>query len=131
MAMEEALVARLVSLNTSAGERVSWGAPARGDAPPYTVLSDISTTEEWTHDGPDGLDQSLIQFDHYGATPEEAIALAREIKPEMQVEATVGGVKFHPAMLADKAGPTDEGEQDGGAPLWRVRHDFQFYHEET
>lgn len=129
--MEEALVARLVALGTAAGDRISWGAPARGDALPYTVLSRVSLVEEWTHDGPDGLDQSRVQFDHYAATAEDAMAVARAMKPAMQSAATVAGVKFHPAELADFEGPTDEGEQDGGAPLWRVRNDFQFYHEET
>lgn len=130
MPMEEALVARLVAAATPAGERISWFGRQRGDALPAGVLFKVSPGEDWTHEGPDGLLHPRVQIDSYAATETDAAALSRAIHAEMQLQRTVGGVTFYPAQLAGEQW-IDEGEQDGGDPLFRVSQDFQFYHEET
>lgn len=127
--MEEALIARLVAADTSADDRWSWHERVRDDAPPSGVLMKVSPGEEWTHEGPDGLDRPRVRFDLYGSTDVEVLALSRAVKAEMRLARDVEGVRFHPAMLdADRTLPGEE--QDGGAALFRIQLEFLFYHEE-
>jgi hypothetical protein len=128
--MEEALITRLAAAATSADDRWSWHGRARDDAPPSGVLLKITPGEEWTHDGPDGLDRPRVRFDLYGATDQEVLTLARELKVEMRTERTVAGVKFHPAML-DAERTLDASEEEGGAGLFRIQQEYLFYFEET
>ncbi|MGX7926461.1 hypothetical protein ACWPMX_07795 [Tsuneonella sp. HG094] len=128
--MEEALVARLVAANTSAEDRISWFGRARGDGLPAVALTLVSPGEEWTHDGPDGLDRPRVRMDIYAATDLGALALGRELRAVMHGEATVAGVRFHPARL-EASRTLDGEEQDGGDPLFRLQHEYLFYHEET
>lgn len=127
--MEEALVARLTAVATPAGDRVSWFERVRGDALPALTLTKVSPGREYTHDGPDGLDGPRVQIDSWAATPEDAAGLSRAVLPVMEAGADVGGVRFHPAELVGETWLA-EGEQDGGAPIYRVMQDFIFYHEE-
>ena len=130
--MEEALITRLAGVSAVADlvdDRISWFARVRGDGVPALSLGKISPGREWTHDGPSGLDRPRVQIDHWAATETEAVALARAVQAEMEVQADVAGTRFHPAML-DGEGWTDEGEQDGGAPLFRISRDYFFYHEQ-
>lgn len=117
-----------------AGDRISWFARVRGDAGPAVVLNVISAGRMWTHDGPDGLDHPRLQVDSYGETELQAVALARAVRTELEQAADValpGGVvwRFHPAMQ-DGEGWAHEGEQDGGAPLFRVSRDYFLYHQQ-
>lgn len=132
MPMEESMIARLAGVSGIAalvGDRISWFGRVRGDALPALALSKISPGREWTHGGPIELDRPRVQIDHWAATETEAVALARAVQAELEVQADVGGTRFHPAML-DGEGWTDEGEQDGGAPLFRISRDYFFYHEQ-
>lgn len=132
MAMEEALLTRLTGaagIAALAGNRVSWFGRQRGDAVPLVVLSKISPGREWTHTGPDGLDRPRVQFDCYAADTAAAAALGRAVQAVMETAADVAGWRFHPAMI-DRDEWIDLGEQDGGAPLFRVSQDYLFYHEE-
>ncbi len=93
------------------------------------VLLKLSQGREYTHDGPDGLDGPTVQFDCLSSLPGTAWALARAVREEMEREATADGVQSHPAQqLGETFG--DDAEQDGGARLFRVSMDFQFYFEE-
>lgn len=130
MPLEEALVERMVDLGSAAGDRVSWFLAARGDAPPRIVLSKVAVGEEWTHDGPDGLDRPLVQMDLYGRSDTDVVALGRAVRAEMREAREVGGVRFHPATLEDESPGGDNGEEEGGEPLFHLRQDYSFYHEE-
>lgn len=127
MPIEEALAARLTAALGDA--RVSSFGPNRGDAYPKTVFNEISPGEEWTHEGPNSIARPRVQMDHYGRTRSEVTARARAAKAEMRVAATVAGVRFEPAQC-DGERWIDEGEQDGGQPLFRISQDFLFYFEE-
>lgn len=129
MAMEEALVAWLVSAGTLAEDRVSWFQRVRGDAVPAITLSKISPGRDYTHDGPDELDLPRVQFDAWAETDELAVALARQIRPLIEGGGISEGNLFHPGELVGELWAA-EGEQDGGAQLYRAMQDFQFYHEE-
>lgn len=132
MPMEEDLVARLTgdaAVAAIVGQRVSWFGRQRGDGFPALVLSKISPGREWTHDGPDELDRPRVQIDAYSDDPDEALALSRAVRAEMETTADVGDTRFHPAMI-DTDQLVDDGELDGGQPLFRAVQDYQFYHEE-
>lgn len=131
--MEEALVNRLVAsagVAQFAHDRVSWFGRQRGDGLPALTLALVSPGREWTHGGPDNLDRAWVQFDCWADSAAGAVSLGRAVRAEMEQAATVLGVTFHPAMLVGQA-TDDETNPDGGARLFRVRMDFQFYHEET
>ncbi len=130
MSLRAALVARLVAADTPAGDRVSWYGRARGDPLPAIVLLKVTPGEEWTHDGPDGLDRPRVRVDCYADSDVGAEALAEAVKTELHGAATVEGVRFHPAML-DGDRDFDDSEQDGGEALFRTQLEFLFYHEET
>lgn len=132
MGMEADLIARLIAdagVAAVAGTSVSWFARNRADELPALVLSKISPGREWTHSGPDNLDRPRVQFDAYARVQEDAAALATAVQVLMEAGGDEGTTRFHPAQLEGEIW-SDEGEQDGGLPLFRISQDFLFYHEE-
>lgn len=109
------------------GDAVSWSGRVRGDTLPALVLTMVSPGRDWAHDGPTGEDESRIQFDSYAATVDGADALAQAVRDMMEVPATVGTTRFEEGFL-DAEQDFDEGEQDGGSPLFRISQDFIFLH---
>lgn len=134
MAMEEDLVARLKAvpaIYAITGDAVQFHQFGRGDSGGQVKLSIVTPGSEWTHDGPDNLDLPRVRFDMRSDDPDEAFALHRLIRAEMETEDTTGGTLFHPAHL--EAGPREIeiGEQEGGDSLFQLQSEFMFYHEET
>lgn len=133
MIMEEALTARLAGAAGVAaicGDRISFFGRQRDDALPALVLTTVSPGRAWTLTHPDNLDRAMVQFDCWGTSPAQVLALKMALRTELEAEATVGGIKFHPAMLA--ALRTDEEtDPDGGPRLFQISLDYLFYHEET
>lgn len=138
MAMEEALLARLrgaTTLEPLTGDRIDWydrprfDHDAQIDTLPAISLTPVSPGEEWTHDGPDGLDEARVRFECWGRTKAEAVAVKRALRTEMHALRDVSGWRFHPASLETARGERDDGN-DGDVPLFRETLDFLFYHEE-
>lgn len=130
MAMEEALVARLVAaLGGTVGNRVSWFERQRGDGLPALTLNPVSPGRSYAHDGPDELDGPRVQIDCWAARADTVQALRRAVRAEMETAADVAGVRFYPAFVENDTWIGAD-EQDSGEPLFRVILDFQFYHEE-
>lgn len=132
MAMKEALVARLTGAAPIAafvGSKVSWGGFQRGDVPNAIALFMIFPGEDWTHDGPDGLDRPRVQIDCRSTAADTAEAMAKAVRDEMRQLVEVGGIRFHQGMR-DGEETNDDGEQEGGGALFRVSQDFLFYFEE-
>lgn len=130
MAMEEDLVARLTgdtAIAALVGDAVSWGGLNRDDPVPAIVLLMVSPGRDYDHDGPTGEDEPRIQIDCYASTDVTAAALKRAVLACMEAPATVGSTKFEEGFL-DVESWIDEGEQDGGAPLFRVSQDYIFLH---
>jgi hypothetical protein len=130
--MEEALRARLAAVPAIValtGDRISWFGRGRAGGTELTLF-DVTPGEDWTHDGPMALVEARVQIDAWSVDPDDVLALSRAVRTEMQTEVTIEGWRFEPASLEAKAS-TDEGEQDGGDPLFRVRQDFLFFHEEA
>lgn len=132
--MEEELIARLkaaagIAALIDGPKRISLFERVRdADLPALTVLV-VSVEDGWSHEGPTGLDWKRVRIDCWAATRPAVVALARAVRAEMQEQRDRDGVRFHPARR-DAERSIDEGEQDGGSPLFRVSQDYTFYHEE-
>lgn len=141
MSMEADLVALLganagvqAAVGTSGGVRsISWGLPLQNGVLPWLVLTMVTPGRDYTHSGPDGLDGPQIQFDAMAETDVAALALADAVRSAIEAGGTVGitgnGRKFHPGWLEDRT-TIDEGNLEGGRPLYRIMQQFQFYHQE-
>lgn len=141
MTMEESLVARLTGAPDIAAivnDRVSWferpGLQADqtlADILPSITLTEVSVNREWTHDGPDGLDESRIQFDCWAAAPSAAETLSRLIMAEMEnpLPITISGWVFHSGFLEFRR--RNQERLAGGETIWSVQIDFSFYHKEA
>lgn len=134
MGMEESLIARLKAASgaevlTEGPNRVTYFERVRGAGLPALSVMSISNTDGWTHDGPTGFDWVRVRIDEWATTRTGVIALKRVVRAEMQVAKTVDNVRFQRAeRLAERT--IDEGEQEGGEPLFHVQQEFGFYYEE-
>lgn len=138
MAMEEALLARLraaAGLKPLFRDRWDWFDRPRvsdddpRDTLPAGSLTSIDPGEEWTHDGPDGLDEARVRFELWARDKLTLVKCKRALRAEMHQSADVAGWRFHPASLELERFDTDEGEGDSET-LFRVTMDYLFFHEE-
>ena len=125
------LVARLkadTALAAAVGPRVALIEPARSWTTfPQLVLHEISPGREYTHDGPDGLDQPRVQFDVWGQGIAQLEAVEAALQTVMETGGTQGATQFHPAFLEDRdTGVEDLSDQ---VRVHRLRLDYQFFFE--
>lgn len=126
------LVARLradANVAAQAGTRIAFFEAARswGETYPQLVLQEISVQRDWTHDGPDGLDQVRVQFDVYANSGASCEALEAPLTAAMEAGGTQGSTKFHEGFLEDR----DMQVEDLGNQrrVHRLRMDFSFFYE--
>lgn len=134
MPMEEALLARLrgaTAIAAIVGDYVDWFDRARGSDQALR-LTLVDPGEEWTHNGPDGLDDARVRIEAWARDKDTLMALKRAVRAEMRQPRDVGGWRFHEAELALERSDTDEDNTDDGDSdvLFRVTMDFEFFHEE-
>lgn len=112
---------------------ISWGLPKQGWPWPALVISMVDPGRDYTYSGPDGVDGPRVQFDALAETDVAATALADAVLDAVEAGGTVGttgnGRKFHQGWLESRT-TVDEGNLEGGRPLYRVMQEFQFYHQE-
>ena len=120
---DAALAARL-------GARIAWFENARGwgQTYPQLVLQEISPGREYTHDGPDGLDEPRVQFDIYALSGGEIEAVEAALLAEMESPANVGGTGFDHAFLEGRRMLPSADLADQTRVL-RMSMDFTFFHE--
>lgn len=132
MPMEPALVGRLqqsADIALFAGVQFSWFGFNRSERGPRIALTLVTPGEEWTHDGPDGLNDPRVRFDILGEDAAQITDLAHAVTREMHLEADVEGIRFHPAQLgADRT--LDPEESSGGEQRFQRQLEFLFYYEE-
>lgn len=138
MGMEEALLARLCGAATLArcfGDRWDWYDRPRvdDDHPCETIpagsLSLIDPGEEWTHSGPDGLDEARVRFELWARDKATLVACKRLVRAEMHQARDVPGWRFHEASMELERTDKDDGDENSDV-LFRVTMDFLFLHEE-
>lgn len=125
------LVARLkadAGIAAAVGTRVALIERGRSwSAWPCLVLHEISPGREYTHDGPDGLDEPRVQFDVWGIGIDHLEAVESALQAVMEAGGTQGSTKFHPAFLEGR----DTGVEDlaDGTRVHRLRLDYRFFFE--
>lgn len=125
------LVARLrgnAAMTAAVGTRVAFIERGRSwSAWPCLVLHEISPGREYTHDGPDGLDEPRVQFDVWGEGIVQLEAVEAALRTVMETGGTQGSTKFHPAFLEDR----DTGVEDlaNQVRVHRLRLDYRFFFE--
>ena len=138
MPMEEALLARLRAAPTLVpftGDRWDWYDRPRlddddgGETIPAGSLTLVDPGEEWTHDGPDGLDEARVRFELWARDKATLVAAKRALRSEMHKPREVEGWRFHEGSLELERTDKDDGDQ-GSDALFRVTMDYLFYHEE-
>lgn len=117
------------ALSALCSTRIAWFEAGRSwvDTFPQLVMQEISPGREYTHDGPDGLDQPRVQFDIYAATGVSAEAVEAVLLALMEAGGTQGSTQFHPAFLEDRHMGTED--LADGVRAQRLRMDFMFFHE--
>lgn len=128
--MDEALRAKLLAdaALSALVTRIAW--EERPDArylvegKGVLVLQMVAPGREYTHDGHDGLDDTLVQVDAWARSPSVARAIALAVIPAIEPEATVDGWVIGPAFLEAEDGSRDE---LGGADIFRRRQDWRVF----
>lgn len=111
------------------GTRIAWFQAARSWATyPQLVLQEISPGREYTHNGPDGLDEPRVQFDIYADTDASLLAGEAALMAEMEGTAQVGATRFGNGYLAGRSTP-DPDYLANNRPILRLSMDFTFFHE--
>lgn len=124
--MEEALVARLlaaVAISEIVATRVNWGFRVQAESLPAITLFNVSPARTYTFKGPSGLAGPRVQVDCWAADFATAKALSRAVIDTIEPPATVAGINFHAAFLANERGPSTE-DLGGGNAVHRVSLDF-------
>lgn len=81
--MEEALRSLLLAsgaITALVGDRVTWAIRPQGSALPAIVLWLVSEREGYTHSGPEGAMDSLVQVDCWASTFASAMAVSRAVR---------------------------------------------------
>lgn len=127
--METALENRLAAAGPIAalGAGVSWD--DRPPQVPWVTLTKVAPGREYTHSGPDNLDNPRVQFDCWAGTKTERAALAKAVRDEMETAGTFDQTRFDAAFLEAEFSTRDE-DLPGQQAVFRTTLDFTFYHEE-
>lgn len=112
------------------GTRIAFFEAARswGETYPQLVLQEISPGREYTHGGPDGLDEPRVQFDIYALSGANLEAVEAALIAEMEGEADTGATRFHHAYLEGRR-MLDSADLANNRRVLRMSLDFTFFHE--
>lgn len=128
--MEEALIARLLAtaaISAHYGNRI-WPQtrPADVNSLPAATITVASDAREYSHDGPDDVQEARIQIDSRGRTYSEAKRGLRLILSELETEETVNGVQFD---MGRKVSGNDAPKEvlGGGTEIFRVTMDVAIF----
>lgn len=125
--MEEALTAHLLatpSLSALVGNRITWGERKNKEAVPAITMLGVYPGRRYLHSGADPTGNPRIQFDCYGATTAQALAVARALQDALETPATQDGIAFSVALLDAQRGPLIE---DVGGRLKVHRYSLDFF----
>jgi hypothetical protein len=121
--MDEALRAKLLANTALAGmvAKIVWDERPESGALPAVVLTLVAPGREYTHDGWDGLDATLVQVDVWAEEPTDARDIAKAIIAAIEPAEEVGGYMIGPCFLESESADTDT---LNGKPLFRRRQDW-------
>lgn len=129
--MEEALTSYLLAdaqVSAACGQRVYWVLRPQGSATPCLVLNVISDLPEYVMSGADGLSQTRVQVDAYGATYAAAKTAMRAAKNRLSgATFTQSGVTFQGAFVDGERDSFEAGSNTADR-FFRVSVDFILWH---
>jgi hypothetical protein len=119
------LIEYVSALDTAAAGRVYTGNAPQNTPPPYVVLARVSETSERTLDGTVILNRATFALNAYGATYEDAHAVAAALKTAL--DGYRGAMGETNVMFArrESFGP-DLSEVDGDKTLRHLPSEFTF-----
>ena len=111
-------------------DRIAFFENARrwGQTYPQLVLQEITPGREYTHDGPDGLDEPRVQFDIFAVSGGSIEAVEAALLAAMESEADAGDTRFHHAFLDGRRMLASD-DLGNGRRVLRMSMDFTFFHE--
>lgn len=132
--MEEDLYAALLAdagVTAIVADRISWVDRPRAEALPALVLQVISRPFTYTLHQRDGLVGVLVQFDAWGETYDQVVALARAV---VAFTDSLTAAPFQAAFLEtqrDGFEPGDGPQPDGAIDLYRTSLDVRVWHRQA
>lgn len=123
--MQEAIRAKLLADTPFAAlcPTVAWDERPQSAPYPVTVLTLVAPGRDYTHDGWDGLNETLVQADVWAMTNAEALAISRALTAAIEPTTTIRGWEIGPAFLQDEDGGGTE-DLGGGRKVYRRRQDW-------
>lgn len=125
--MEEALIAKLLAdgnVAALAGSRIFPGMRPQAAQLPAIVCNMISSNPSYSDDGEDGIAESRMQIDCWGATYSAAKLLARAVKSSLSAfSGTVNAVRFR-YITIDLEHDLQETGSDAASYPFRTSIDF-------
>jgi Protein of unknown function (DUF3168) len=124
--MEEALTARALAdtpLQALIADRFTWGERVQGEPLPAITAMTVSPGRFYLHSGADSIGNPRVQFDCYGKTAAEALAVAKALLTMLETKAVVGDVAFSVSLLDAMRGPLVE-DLGGGRKVHSYSLDF-------
>ena len=103
---------------------VNWDAHPQGVALPGVVLTLVAGSEGIAQDGPNGLEQVVVQVDAYADTPGVAMALAREIRTVLHGFRGDGASGFFEGIFLTATRRGREGGTNEAERVFRQGMDF-------
>lgn len=120
--MEEELFALLDGGLSIPSEAIGWFTAPQGVARPHVVLNVIAAAEGLVMNGPNGLEEGIVQIDVYSLTRAEVKTTARAIRDLLH---GYRGGGFH-MIRHDRTRDTREGGSNEAERPYRVSMDFTF-----
>lgn len=104
------------------GTNVDWDEAPQGLSPPLIVMFLVTATPGYTHQGPDGLVSSRVQFDCRGTTAEQRRQIAEALDARLSgYRGTFEGVRFGGAF---KQGHRTRSYKDGPSRWFTASVDY-------
>ena len=105
---------------------MAWIDRPQASALPFVTATLIARGRNYAHDGWDGLNQTLVQFDIWAEKFSDVVATAEQLAPALEAAETVGGWLF---AAAQQEAEHDAPPEDiaGGVTVYRRISEWRVY----
>lgn len=125
MSIKPDIVARLVSLGTPAGDRVSFVQSPQRDGRPRIVITQIDGEHQHHMLAATGIVIGRFQMDMYATSTLAAISLAESVRMGMDgFRGMMGGTEVQMCHLSDERDTVVPPTDGSDAPVYGVQHDY-------
>ena len=105
---------------------MAWIDRPQASALPFLTATKIAPGRNYAHDGWDGLNQTLVQFDIWAEKFSDVVAIDDQLTAAIEAPETVGGCQF---IAAFQEAGHDAPPEDipGGATVYRRISEWRIY----